>query len=55
MQITGHKTPPVCDRYDIVNENDLPAAMGKFVRCRDRDRSGTIDKNESHVTPPICS
>lgn len=32
MQLTGHRTRAIFDRYDIVSEVDLSAAVGKLAR-----------------------
>ena len=32
MQLTGHRTRAIFDRYDIVSEADLSAAVGKLAR-----------------------
>ena len=34
MRLTGHKTRSVFDRYDIVTETDLRAAVSKLARQR---------------------
>ncbi len=38
MQLTGHKTRSVFDRYDIVNEADLQDAVRKLGAARDESR-----------------
>ena len=39
MQLTGHKTRSIFDRYDIVNEADLRAAVRKFAAAHDDSRA----------------
>jgi hypothetical protein len=46
MQMTGHKTPSVFARYNIVNEADLFDAARRYEKAH-RDSSVTVETNDS--------
>jgi hypothetical protein len=41
MQMTGHKTRSVFERYNIVSDGDLRAAVGTLDRFRQQPRLST--------------
>jgi integrase len=47
MQLTGHLTRSVFDRYDIVNENDLRSAIAKLATAH-RDSSVTVEPSSGN-------
>ena len=47
MQLTGHKTRSIFDRYDIVSEQDLRDAVAKLARARAQFRAQSAKNRKS--------
>lgn len=44
MELTGHETCSVFDRYDIVNEEDLKHAVGKLAASREETKKKAAEQ-----------
>jgi hypothetical protein len=55
MQLTGHKTRAVFDRYDVVNEQDLTDAVVKLAALHANGKQAGNISPSAGATPRVTS